>query len=145
MSILDFFRPGKKQTGPSDDARRVMIQSMAAMAAADGDLGEEEIRKMDAIYARLTGREIGESAVAQVTGPFLDNKVAISTVLKNERDDLSDSDKALVLKASYLVLMADNVMGAEEEAKLGEITSGLGLSGADLDAILKDLKSEDWS
>ncbi len=140
MGIFDFLKGKNKSASPSVDGRRATIQAMVAMAAADGEIGEEEIEEIDSIYTRLTGQAVGANSISQIAGAFLHKKLSIEAMMANEREDLTESEIALVVKASYLVLMADGVSADEEKQKLNEIAAGLQLSDKQVEYILKDVK-----
>ena len=101
-----------------------ILKAMVAMAIADGRLDSLETDLIRQIYQDRTGRKLAADEVAQFA--------AASKTL-----DLETKEE--MVRAAYLVLLADELIAGEESKKLKEISRALQIHENHLGAILEDL------
>ncbi|WP_306253137.1 TerB family tellurite resistance protein [Parvularcula sp. IMCC14364] len=131
----------RQHAEPSVEGRRLTIHTMVAMAAADGDVGVEEMAKIDEIYAGLTGTQIGADTIGQIAYPFLDQRVDIEEKLRDEKDTLTADEKVLIFKSAYMILLADGLVEAGESLTLEAIERGLEMSRDDAQSIMNEVEA----
>jgi tellurite resistance protein len=115
-----------------------ILRTMVAMAAADGVPDEREIGLIQQIYQDQAGRPVSAEEIqrmaqdAMVSKDFLSELAAVSKALSTE-------SKEEIIRAAYLVLLADGVVAGEERKKLQDISLALSIPEIHFGAILEDL------
>lgn len=115
-----------------------ILQAMVGIAAADGRLESREIGLIQQIYQDQTGTSVSGAEVADLAeaskrrADFLAEIAAAS-------DMLSVDTKEEIIRACYLVLLADDRIAGEERKKLQDIAAALKVPEVHFGAILEDL------
>lgn len=118
--------------------KKVMIH----MLLADGIIEDSEVDAVRGIYENLTGQAIDEDALRFEIHSIEGANEDLSRVLLTLQGSLNDAGKALVIKAALAVALADGEFPDEERALILQIGKDLGMSSAQLRAILSSEESE---
>jgi tellurite resistance protein len=114
-----------------------ILKAMVAVAAADGRLDAQEIGLIQQVYKDQSGRtltadEVASAVEANAKGAVLAEFAAAAKVLDK-------ATKEEMIRAAYLVLLADDRIAGEERKKLKDIAAALQVSEIHFGAILEDL------
>lgn len=110
---------------------------MVAVASSDGGLDERETGLIQQVYQDQSGRAISTDKIAReadalANGDTLGEFAAAARVL-------DENSKEEVIRAAYLVLLADDRIAGEERKKLKDIAAALQIPEIHFGAILEDL------
>jgi tellurite resistance protein len=110
---------------------------MVAVAASDGKLDSPEIGLIQQVYQDQSGRsltadEVTRAAEANAKGDTIAEFAAAAK-------GLDQHAKEEIIRAAYLVLLADDRIAGEERKKLKDIAAALQVSEIHFGAILEDL------
>jgi uncharacterized tellurite resistance protein B-like protein len=131
-----FMAPQKSEESAHGEAEiRLLIQSMGAVAAADGKIADAEIATIAQIHERMLGLSIEHKAVSRILGD-ISPKFDIKTKLAAEREKLSPIMRQLIVKSCCLVMMSDQKRERAEMGKLYEIGMALGFARAEVADII---------
>ena len=124
------------EISPSDHSDWI-LKAMLAVAAADGRLDSREIGLIQQIYKdqsgqTLTADEITHAAEVNAKGDVLAQFAAAGDVLDKKI-------KEEMIRAAYLVLLADDKIAGEERKKLQDLAAVLKIPEVHFGAILEDL------
>jgi tellurite resistance protein len=114
-----------------------ILKAMIAVAASDGRLDGREIGLIQQVYQDQTERslsadEIARSAETTAKGdPFAEFAAAARVLDQSTREEM--------IRAAYLVLLADDRIAGEERKKLKDIAAALQIPEIHFGAILEDL------
>jgi tellurite resistance protein len=114
-----------------------ILKAMVAVASSDGTLHERETGLIRQIYQDQLGRPISADDVAR-EADILANGDAIGEFAAAAKG-LDQHAKEEVIRAAYLVLLADDHIAGEERKKLKDIAAALQISEIHFGAILEDL------
>ncbi len=114
-----------------------ILKAMVAVAASDGRLDSREVGLIQQIYRdqsglSLTADEVARAAEANARGDAIAEFGAAAKSLDKE-------SKEEIVRAAYLVLLADDRIAGEERKKLKDIAAALQISEIHFGAILEDL------
>ena len=114
-----------------------ILKAMIMVASSDGGLDERETGLIQQVYQDQSGRaisadEITREADALARGDAIAQFAAAAKVL-----DLNAKEE--VIRAAYLVLLADDRIAGEERKKLKDIAGALQVPEIHFGAILEDL------
>jgi tellurite resistance protein len=114
-----------------------ILKAMVAVAASDGRLDSREVGLIQQIYRDQSGRsltadEVARAAEANARGDAIAEFGAAAKSLDKE-------SKEEIVRAAYLVLLADDRIAGEERKKLKDIAAALQISEIHFGAILEDL------
>jgi len=114
-----------------------ILKAMVAVASSDGGLDERETGLIQQVYQDQSGHaisadEIAREAEALANGDTLGEFAAAAKVLDQDA-------KEEVIRAAYLVLLADDRIAGEERKKLKDIAAALQIPEIHFGAILEDL------
>jgi uncharacterized membrane protein YebE (DUF533 family) len=123
--------------GPARSGADYILKAMIAVATADGRLESREINLIQQIYQDQLGQPVGAEMIAEATqGNTRGDLLAQLTAAANTLDE---ETKEEIIKASYLVLLADDRIAGEERKKLQDIAAALKIPEIHFGAILEDL------
>jgi tellurite resistance protein len=127
------------ETSEHDD---LVMRVMIAIAAADDRLVEDETAAICDIYQKLTGATIGATEVAQaMEADGAADAHRLRSELAQRCDEIDMATKETLIRAAYMVLMADRRISARERKKLHDYADALDIPEIHLTAILEDLSS----
>ncbi len=113
---------------------------MIAMAISDGDLGRAELRTIAALHRQLTGVSIRPARIQRLAERMRRDGHRVRDALAAVNGRLDDSLRSLIVKAAFLVLMADSAVDDRETALLDDIATGLALPPDQFEAMLAGLR-----
>lgn len=121
--------------------RGLVLQAMVSMGAADGQLDTSEQDTICRIYQQITGKVIGELEVAVVADHRSKSPTKFASELAVACQNIETAEKETILRAAYLVLLADDRISARERKKLKDFAAAMKISEIHYNAILEDLSS----
>jgi tellurite resistance protein len=114
-----------------------ILKAMVAVAASDGRLDSREIGLIQQIYKDQSGRELTADEVARAADANARGDVIAEFGAASKL--LDEDTKEEIVRAAYLVLLADDRIAGEERKKLKDIAVALGIPEIHFGAILEDL------
>ena len=114
-----------------------ILKAMVAVAAADGRLDSREVGLIQQVYQDQTGRPVDVSGVASAVQAYARRDVLAE--LSAAAGGMSEETKEEIIRAAYLVLLADERIAGEERKKLKDIAAALKIPEIHFGAILEDL------
>jgi len=122
---------------PANSEADWILKAMVTVAGSDGQLDSREIGLIQQVYQDQSGRsltadEVARAAEANAKSDPIAAFGAVATGL-----DLATKEE--VIRAAYLVLLADDRIAGEERKKLKDIAAALRISEIHFGAILEDL------
>ena len=122
---------------PANSKADWILKAMVAVAGSDGGLDSREIGLIQRVYQDQSGRsltadEVARAAEASAKGDAVAEFGAAARLL-------DQATKEEVIRAAYLVLLADDRIAGEERKKLKDIAAALQVSEIHFGAILEDL------
>ena len=134
--------PEQKEAAQADAALTAVVQAMVAMSVADGNLDDSEIGMISGLYQNLTGQSLAADDIRGIAASMEKSDFSITDTLDGVRGMLDTESRELVLKAAYLVLIADGIVEENEEKLLNGIADTLQISddrtGEIIDEIMAD-------
>jgi len=121
--------------------QQLILQAMVSMASADGEIDTDEIAVIRSVYANETGEDISTRDVTQAAAMLQASSESLSSVLSIANATMDKPVKEVLLKASYLVLLADGRVAARERKRLQDFANALKISEIHLSVILEDVSS----
>jgi tellurite resistance protein len=115
-----------------------ILKAMVAVAAADGRLDSREVGLIQKVYQDQTGRPVDVSGVAGAAEAYA-TKRDVLVELSAAAGGMSPETKEEIIRAAYLVLLADDRIAGEERKKLKDIAAALQIPEIHFGAILEDL------
>jgi uncharacterized tellurite resistance protein B-like protein len=117
---------------------KILLHCMIAMASADEKLHPEEISVISSVFEKVTGHPLDETHLRDMF-----------EIGRNERllDDKSFAAKCspelkrLIMKACYLVKIADRVIAKSELDMMVTIAAGLDISETELRRMIREVSS----
>ncbi|MBQ0818538.1 MAG: TerB family tellurite resistance protein, partial [Methyloceanibacter sp.] len=103
----------------------------------DGRLDSRETDLIRQVYEDRTGRKLAADEVARAVGANATGDALAQLAAASKTLDLETKEE--MVRAAYLVLLADERIAGEERKKLKEISGALQISENHLGAILEDL------
>lgn len=113
---------------------RLLVQCMGAVAAADGQIAEEELATISRIYERMVGHGV---PATQIAGMVAERKgPAVMAQLRAQRASLPIAIRQTIVKCCYLVMMSDLDDSRTEIGKVREIGKALGFSAQQVEDLI---------
>ena len=114
-----------------------ILKAMVAVAASDGRLDEREVGLIRQVYQDQSGRPLTADDVARAAEAQAKGDVFAEFAGAAKRLDLPTKEE--MIRAAYLVLLADDRIAGEERKKLRDIADALQIPEIHFGAILEDL------
>jgi tellurite resistance protein len=115
-----------------------ILRAMIAMAGADGRLDTREVGLIQQIYQDLTGKALTAPEIADAAKAYaLDGNLLAE--LSVAADGLDLDTKEEVIRAAYLILLADDHIAGQERKKLQDVAAAMKVPEIHFGAILEDL------
>lgn len=111
------------------------------MASADGEIDADETATIHSVYANETGEEISAGDITQAAEKLRASSDSLVSVLSEANATMEKGVKEALVRASYLVLLADGRVASRERKKLQDFASALKISEIHLSVILEDVSS----
>jgi tellurite resistance protein len=115
-----------------------ILKAMVAIAAADGRLDAREVRLIQQVYQERTGRPVDAGGVVRAAEAYASKRDVLAE-LSAAAGGMSRETKEEIIRAAYLVLLADDRIAGEERKKLKDIAAALQVPEIHFGAILEDL------
>jgi tellurite resistance protein len=115
----------------------LILKAMIAVGAADDALDEKEIGLIQQIYDDQSGRSIAADEITRAAET--NARSSILAELSAAAPNLDRETKEEIIRAAYLVLLADGRIAGEERKKLQDIAAALRVPEIHFGAILEDL------
>ena len=115
-----------------------ILKAMVAIAAADGRLDAREVRLIQQVYQERTGGPVDAGGVARAAEAYASKRDVLAE-LSAAAGGMSRETKEEIIRAAYLVLLADDRIAGEERKKLKDIAAALQVPEIHFGAILEDL------
>lgn len=104
-----------------------MVRSMMAMASADGRLDEREVTTISRAYEAITGMPLSAAKVREMATMMANRDTSIYDDLGRVEGRMSPANKAMIMKATYLVLIADSDAAEAEQNRIADVAQALKL------------------
>jgi uncharacterized tellurite resistance protein B-like protein len=148
VSFWKFFLGNKKHEDREkqemehlDLVQDAMVKAMAAVAYADGNVDEDEIKRMGQIYNKVTGNHVESSAIKAGIQVALESKQPIETALSQIAGELEPTDKANIIHAGALIALANNVFDDSEASTLRKAADAMGVGPESFKRIIERAKN----
>ena len=115
-----------------------ILRALVTMAGADGRLDSREVALIQQVYQDLSGESLTAPDIAKAADAYAQQGDFLAE-LGAAADRLDMDDKEEIIRASYLVLLADDQIAGAEKKKLQDIAGALKVSEIHFGAILEDL------
>jgi tellurite resistance protein len=122
---------------PADENVDWILKAMVAVAASDRRLDEREVGLIRQVYQDQSGRPLGADDVARAAEAQAKGDVFAEFAQAAKR--LDQPTKEEMIRAAYLVLLADERIAGEERKKLRDLAAALQIPEIHFGAILEDL------
>lgn len=119
--------PAVVRPNRSSELDTYMVRSMMAMASADGHLDEREVTTISRAYEAITGMPLPVAKVREMAAAMGNRDTSIYEELGRIEGRMSPATKAMIMKATYLVLIADNDAAESEQNRIADIAQALKL------------------
>lgn len=123
----------------NDVSRDLMLRAMISMAKADGSLADVEITTISAIFEQVAGDAVSETEIADAASGIAGSSSALAADLKAAASDIDKQVKEAIIKAAYLVLLADGKVASAERKNLFDIAASLNMPDIHVTAVLEGL------
>jgi tellurite resistance protein len=114
-----------------------ILKAMVAMAASDGRLDASEIGLIQQIYLDQSGKAVTANEIAGAVDTSRDGNLLAELAAASGTMDIEAKEE--IIRAAYLVLLADDRIAGEERKKLQDIAAALRVPEIHFGAILEDL------
>ena len=115
-----------------------ILKAMVAMAASDGRLDASEVGLIQQIYQDQSGKAVTANEIAgAVEANARDGNILAELAAASGTMDIEAKEE--IIRAAYLVLLADDRIAGEERKKLQDIAAALKVPEIHFGAILEDL------
>ena len=148
MSFWKFFLGNKKheqrekqELAHLDVVQDAMVKTMAAVAYADGNVDNDEIKRMGQIYNKVTGNHVETSAIRSGIQIALESKKPIESVLAGLTGELEPTDKANIIHAGALIALANDVFDDSEASTLRKAADAMGVGPESFKRIIERAKN----
>ena len=120
--------------------RAFILQAMVSVAAADGDLHENELATIRTIYEKITGEKISVEDINSAHDGQRSQDVTFVDQLALERKRLTRELKEAILSSAYMVLLADGRVAARERKTLMDFARAMKVSEVQRSIIFEDVE-----
>lgn len=117
-----------------------MLVAMSMMALADRNLEDREVDRIAEIFSEVTSCPIERNAVLEAAHTLEGHRADGLKTLAARRGEIDTAMKEQIIKACYLVLLADGVIAGEELKMLADTAAALGMPELHYKAVLETLE-----
>ena len=115
-----------------------ILKAMVALAAADGRLDAREVRLIQKVYLKQTGRSVDVSGVLLAAQAYATRRDVLAE-LSAAAGSLSRETKGGIIRAAYLTLLADKRIAEEERKTVKDMAAALQISENEFQAIIEPI------
>ncbi len=120
--------------------RAIILLAMVSVAAADGDLHEDELATIRTVYEQVTGEVVSADDINSAHDSLQSQDLTFTEQLALERDRLTRELQETILSSAYMVLLADGRVSARERKTLMEFSKALKISQLRRGIIFEDVE-----
>ncbi len=120
--------------------RAIILLAMVSVAAADGDLHEDELATIRTIYEQITGEVVSADDINSAHDNLRSQDITFTDQLALERDRLKRELQETILSSAYMVLLADGRVSARERKTMMEFSKALKISELRRGIIFEDVE-----
>ena len=120
--------------------RAIILLAMVSVAAADGDLHEDELATIRTLYEQITGEVVSADDINSAHDNLRSQDITFTDQLALERDRLKRELQETILSSAYMVLLADGRVSARERKTLMEFSKALKISQLRRGIIFEDVE-----
>jgi uncharacterized membrane protein YebE (DUF533 family) len=113
-----------------------ILKAMVALAAADGRLDAREVRLIQKVYLKQTGRSVDVSGVLLAAQAYATRRDVLAE-LSAAAGSLSRETKGEIIRAAYLTLLADKRIAEEELKTVKDMAAVLRISENEFQVIIE--------
>ena len=113
-----------------------ILKAMVAVAGADGRLDARVVGLIQKVYKDQTGRSVDVSGVVLAVQAYAAKRDVLAE-LSVAAESMSWETKEEIIRAAYLMLLADKRIAGEERRRLKDIAAALQMSEVHFDAIVE--------
>lgn len=125
----------------NETCRDLMLRCMISMAAADGEVADVESATISAIFEKVTGEAVDNAEIESAASGIVTDANALKADLTAACGEMEKSTKEAMLRAAYLVLLADGEVAAPERKKLFDFAKALKMPEIHVNVILEGLET----
>ena len=112
---------------------------MVAMMIADGTIEDSELEVIQNVYQKLTGIDLPQEVLGEEIRQTKVEGRDVTNTLAEIAGNLNDAGKEMVVKAAFLVAIADGEIQDEEKELISQIGHSLQMSSAHLQGVLHSM------
>jgi len=119
---------------------KILLRCMVAMASADEKLHADEVGVISSVFEKLCGHPLDETLLHDMFKISREEQIAF---LNDESFAATCSPelKRLIMKACYLVKIADGAIADSELDMMATIAAGLDISETELSQLIREVSS----
>ena len=106
---------------------RAIAVSMIHQALSDHELSDEEVGVIKELFRQYTGIELEDESLERLVREAKAGRSDYLEEMQNAADSLSDQAKEMIVKMSYVVLLADHAVRDEEIRAILETAETVGI------------------
>lgn len=118
----------------TDLEKRMLIQSMACVANADGKVRDIEVVAICNIHEQLLHMPVSQKEVHDIIGDTTSKEILKG--LKTHADDIGDHMKRIIIQSCQLIMISDSEVVNIEENRIHEIGKAIGLKKNHVDELI---------
>ncbi len=119
---------------------RGLIKSMVALAASDRIIDDREVRVIGSIFKYLTSKDLDPVEVRKAAEAIRDDNISIVDMLVGIEPPIEPDFKKTIVKACYLVSMADEILAQVELDDVRKVGTYLKLAPKTVDDLIVDME-----
>jgi tellurite resistance protein len=116
---------------------RLLLRCMVAVASADGRLHPEEINVISDVFAKLAGCPLDQSLIRELYEIY--RKEPLAVLDQGIVEECSPELKRLIVKACYLIKIADRKVAPSEVDVLAAIAAALDITEPELSQFIREM------
>jgi len=120
---------------------KILLRCMIAMASADAKLHPNEISVISGVFEKLTGNSLDETLLQYMFELGRNERFAILNDASFTAK-CSPEFKKLIMKACYLVKIADRAIAPNELDMMATIAAHLDISESELLQLVREMRSD---
>jgi uncharacterized tellurite resistance protein B-like protein len=141
LTVLDY-DPAAAAADFKAEFHRAVARVMVEMMVADGRVDERERQAFHRVYRQLTGSDIPEPKLQAAVESARQGQWSVTESLAQIADSLNDNGKETLVKAAYLVAVADDDMPEEERKLIADVGAALGMTGAHIKGVISAMQDD---
>ena len=116
---------------------KLLLRCMVAVASADGRLHPEEITVISDVFQKVSGHPLDQTLIRGLYEIYREEPLAIRE--QDFVEECSPELKKLIVKACYLVKIADRKVVPSEVDALATIAAALNISEPELSQLIREM------